>query len=437
MTMELSPDQLAGSLGIPMFTSDMHMPAYIEGTNGRWRLFKGGFLLDRGYYSGLWGVAGMPALLRDTNGDGRSWETWMSLSPHEIESQELGCRYACGHTVVMGLGMGWVAINMALNPAVELVTIIERDPEVIELFGQSGALHGLADNVTAKIRIIRADALEWRPGEKVDFLYADIWRCLEEPQTVDNVRRMQANIGAEVIYFWGQELAIHSLAERKPAACAEGEWAAEVRRCVTDVIALPLLLPDDFDYPAMIADVVRLRQQRRPGTVPDKSQPMPELRPIVEDDTEFLVRLYASTRAGEQELFGWDDAQWDAFIRSQFDLQHAHYQQNYQNASFDLILLAGKPAGRLYVSRGTEEIRIIDISVSPEYRGKGIGRRLLEALNREGDTSGVPVTLHVEKHNPALNLYLQLGFTVVEDRGFQWFMERNRHICTTSCPPQT
>jgi ribosomal protein S18 acetylase RimI-like enzyme len=185
----------------------------------------------------------------------------------------------------------------------------------------------------------------------------------------------------------------------------------------------------------MIADVVRLRQGRRPGTVPDKSQPAPVLRPVCEDDTEFLIRLYATTRSEEQALFGWDDARWDGFIRMQFTLQHTHYQQNYHNASFDLILLDEKPVGRLYVSRGTEEFRIIDISMLPECRGKGIGRKLLEALNREADQAGVPVTLHVEKHNPALNLYERLGFTVTEDRGFQWFMTRNCGDCNPSCPP--
>ncbi|OQB96252.1 MAG: hypothetical protein BWX86_00876 [Verrucomicrobia bacterium ADurb.Bin122] len=39
----------------------------------------------------------------------------MSLSVHEIESQELGCRHAFGTTVVMGLGMGWIALNAALR----------------------------------------------------------------------------------------------------------------------------------------------------------------------------------------------------------------------------------------------------------------------------------------------------------------------------------
>ncbi len=67
---------------------------------------------------------------------------------------------------------------------------------------------------------VRADALEWKPDKPVDFLYADIWRCLEEPQTLDDVLRMQANVRTESINFWGQELAIQTLAVNRPEACA-------------------------------------------------------------------------------------------------------------------------------------------------------------------------------------------------------------------------
>lgn len=369
---------LASALGVPLFSTDLHIPNYTVGSVGRWRLVRGGFSLDRGYYSGLWAVTGMPVLMRDANGDGRSWETWMSLSPHEIESQEPGCHYARGHTVVMGLGMGWVAVNIALNPKVERVTVIERDPEVIELFGESRALDGLPAEVVDKIRIVPADALEWRPDEAVDFLYADIWRCLEEPQTLGDVRRMQANVRAGVIYFWGQELAIHTLAAKRPEACADSsEWAEAVRHCVTDTINLPLLLPDDFDYPGTIAEVVRLRHERWPNKVQPAAPAPIALRPITDDDLEFLFRLYASTRVVEKELAGWPDEQWDGFLRMQFHLQHTQYQQNYLQPSFDIIVEGSVPVGRFYVDRRADDYRLIDIAVLPEFRRRGIAGRLV------------------------------------------------------------
>lgn len=419
-------EQMAEALGVSLFTTDLHMPDYPDVCVGRWKLTRTGFCLDRGYHSGLWGVHGMPVLMRDSSGNGENWETWMSLSPHEIESQEPGCRYAHGHTAVMGLGMGWVAVNIAINPAVRRVTVVERDPEVIELFDQSRVLDGLAVEIAGKIHVVRADALEWQPDEAVDFLYADIWRCLEEPQTLDDVRRMQINVRAAGIYFWGQELTIHALADTTPEACAGGrEWTEAVLRCVTDTIALPLLLPEEFDYPGMIATVVRRRRERWPSSVKSEVPPAISLRPITDGDPKFLFQLYASTRGGEQALFGMNDVQWEGFLRMQFNLQHNQYMQNYDNPSFDIIMLGDAPAGRLYVNRAPEEIRVIDISLLPEHRGRGIGTDLMRRILQEGDDTGIPVTLHVEKNNPALALYQRLGFRIEADRGVSWFMERS------------
>ncbi|NTV15706.1 MAG: GNAT family N-acetyltransferase [Desulfobulbaceae bacterium] len=133
-------------------------------------------------------------------------------------------------------------------------------------------------------------------------------------------------------------------------------------------------------------------------------------RAITEADLEFLMQLYASTRAGEKALVGWPDEAWDAFMRMQFNLQHSQYMQNYPQPSFEVIMLADTPIGRLYVNWGAEEIRIIDIALLPEYQRRGIGGYLLHNILREGDERGLPVTLHVERNNPIFGLYHHLGF---------------------------
>jgi ribosomal protein S18 acetylase RimI-like enzyme len=120
----------------------------------------------------------------------------------------------------------------------------------------------------------------------------------------------------------------------------------------------------------------------------------------------------------------WDDAQKDAFLRMQFEAQDAWWQENYAEASFDVILADGEPVGRLYVHRGPSEIRIVDIALLPEHRGNGIGTRLLDDLLAEGDARGKSVTIHVERMNPALRLYERLGFSVAEDKGVYLFLER-------------
>ena len=134
--------------------------------------------------------------------------------------------------------------------------------------------------------------------------------------------------------------------------------------------------------------------------------------------------MYASTRAEELAVVPWDDAQKDAFLRAQFDAQDAWWHENYAEASFDVIVVDGEPAGRLYVHRGTSEIRIVDIALLPEHRGDGVGTRLLEDLLAEGDASGKSVTIHVERMNPALRLYERLGFALAEDKGVYLFLER-------------
>jgi len=148
------------------------------------------------------------------------------------------------------------------------------------------------------------------------------------------------------------------------------------------------------------------------------------LRPIREEDLEFLLRLYATTRADEMAMVtDWSDEQKEWFIRMQFQAQHAWYQEHYGDAQFDLILIDGVPAGRLYVHRREKEIRLVDISLIPELRGKAIGSALLRELMAEAETAGKPLTIHVEKYNPAMRLYLRLGFKPIEDRGPYDLME--------------
>lgn len=138
------------------------------------------------------------------------------------------------------------------------------------------------------------------------------------------------------------------------------------------------------------------------------------LRPIGPDDMDFLHRVYRSTREEELKLVDWTEAQKAAFVAHQFHAQHEHYQTHYTGATWDVILADGEPAGRLYVARWAEEIRIVDIALLPGFRNRGIGARLFRDLFAEGDAAGKEVSIHVEQYNPAQRLYRRLGF---EPRG--------------------
>ena len=147
------------------------------------------------------------------------------------------------------------------------------------------------------------------------------------------------------------------------------------------------------------------------------------LRPVTPDDRPFLQSVYASTRESELATVEWDAAQKAAFVEMQFDAQHAHYQAHYGGAAFDIVLVGGEPAGRLYVAREDDEIRIVDIALLPEYCNRGIGTTLLRGLQSEAAAAGKPLCIHVERFNPALRLYERLGFRPIEDKGVYLFME--------------
>jgi predicted GNAT family acetyltransferase len=71
----------------------------------------------------------------------------------------------------------------------------------------------------------------------------------------------------------------------------------------------------------------------------------------------------------------------------------------------------------------TATIRIVDIALLADYCNRGLGTTLVRALQAEAAASGKPLTIHVERFNPALRLYERLGFKQIADRGVYWFME--------------
>lgn len=151
--------------------------------------------------------------------------------------------------------------------------------------------------------------------------------------------------------------------------------------------------------------------------------PAIRLRPVVAGDREFLAAVYASTRMEELAATDWTDGQKAEFCEMQFTAQDAHYRQHYPTADFQVIEIHGAPAGRLYVDRWKEEIRIMDIVLLPEHCGKGIGTMLLLALQQEAADSGKSLSIHVERFNPALRLYERLGFRMTEDKGVYLLLE--------------
>jgi ribosomal protein S18 acetylase RimI-like enzyme len=91
---------------------------------------------------------------------------------------------------------------------------------------------------------------------------------------------------------------------------------------------------------------------------------------------------------------------------------------------FAIIQHAGEAAGRLYLARWASEYRIVDIALLPAFRGRGLGTAILNVIIAEATGHGLPVSIHVERFNPALRLYERLGFEFVSEYGVYYLMRR-------------
>lgn len=140
------------------------------------------------------------------------------------------------------------------------------------------------------------------------------------------------------------------------------------------------------------------------------------LRPHTDADIPFMKALYRGTREAELRLMPLTPAQTEVFIEQQFQSQLAHYTGNYGNDHLDIVEVDGQPVGRLFVDYRNHEIRIIDITLAPAFRGQRLGEFLLSHIITESRNRMLPITIHVEHNNPARRLYERMGFQL-KDKG--------------------
>ena len=147
------------------------------------------------------------------------------------------------------------------------------------------------------------------------------------------------------------------------------------------------------------------------------------LRPVRSDDELFLRTAYAITREEELSHTGLNAAQKEAFLDMQFRAQQQDYRGRFPDAEHSVILHGEDRVGRLYVARSDDEVRVLDITVLPEHRNRGIGTGLIKDLGREASQSRRPIRIYLDHGSPAIRLFERLGFTRVEEQPFAALFE--------------
>ncbi|CAI8737400.1 GNAT family N-acetyltransferase [Chryseobacterium sp. IT-36CA2] len=134
-----------------------------------------------------------------------------------------------------------------------------------------------------------------------------------------------------------------------------------------------------------------------------------------ETDIDFLLNLRMKTMNPHYEASGLSTDR-------ETTLQRVLYQFEKAN----IIFLDNQPIGLLKVDRTFTNIEVLQLQIDPSQQGKGLGRKILEDILEEASLAGKTVSLSVLKTNKAQNLYQSLGFRIVDEDQYSYFMETER-----------
>lgn len=163
---------------------------------------------------------------------------------------------------------------------------------------------------------------------------------------------------------------------------------------------------------------------------PYPNQPIsPTLLPITyhparEGDTGFIFEVFRSNYEHMLPYLPLEEDQLEAFLYQQFQAQSADYRTRFPGASHWLIRANRQLVGRIYIDRREAEIRILDITIHPRFRNQGIGTYVLIELIQESIERQKPIRIMIEHHNRSIQLFERLGFSIVENDGMFFVLEK-------------
>jgi hypothetical protein len=130
---------------------------------------------------------------------GRS-QIWMSMTPMEFLSQRPGIRMAKGHTIVGGLGLGYMLQAVMEKRSVERVTLVERDEELVDWI-----LPRLRQHLPDKeLEVVVGDAYKEVPKMTADVALIDVFPSYGNNDFwMNDLRRDTPRANIPTMWGWG------------------------------------------------------------------------------------------------------------------------------------------------------------------------------------------------------------------------------------------
>lgn len=138
--------------------------------------------------------------------------------------------------------------------------------------------------------------------------------------------------------------------------------------------------------------------------------PTLDCRPERTDDRAFVAELFVRCSPLTGSLP-------DTMVLQQAQIQFGAFAAAYPHAMRRIATRAGEPIGRLIIDWNDTHSHMVDVAVLPEHQKSGTGTALLQAWLAVSDGLGKPARLNVRFDNPAVRLYMRLGFVAAESDG--------------------
>jgi ribosomal protein S18 acetylase RimI-like enzyme len=143
------------------------------------------------------------------------------------------------------------------------------------------------------------------------------------------------------------------------------------------------------------------------------------------DDEPFIRRLMIETLAGQLNACSWPDEIRESLLDAQYRIRRDGFRASAENRPGTIVLIDGEPVAWYIAAEFDHEIRLVNLVVAQEHRGRGLGSAILRQLLIDSDRSGKTLRLSVAINNQrAGELYARFGFRRTGDDGVHYFMER-------------
>lgn len=165
------------------------------------------------------------------------------------------------------------------------------------------------------------------------------------------------------------------------------------------------------------------------------------LRPCVPEDESFLYDVFCTTWASEVAALPNPNLA-PHVLRIQHISQERQFTTRYPGHQRFVVIHDDEPAGRLYVHQRGSTMHVVDLTLLPRFRARGLGTLLTRDLFDEATAHGSSVTIRLARRNVrACDLYSSLGFRLVRaddvDSFFEWTPPTLDAPCDLVCEPQS